>query len=294
MATLQDVMARMADLGTTPPNKTLTLQLYGKPGTGKTVLAVGLAQYIAQGKKVLYIDTREGWVSLQNHPAFMKNVIRIEMKSFEDFGLIVQGIQSRKIKDIGAVILDEGTTAADMLLSELQHEALGRPMSEIITDKPDWTLYRTIGDSLVQVITAFQQMHIHFILVAHEKTKEDSTGKVVTRPGYSDTVNDKIQRLLHVSAQLKTQIASVGPQGTVYERVIQSHPSVLVDAKSRIGGLPVTTNPAGFTQVIHDWIYDSSSGFAPEVTTVAGDPLPAEAAPKTPSNGDDEPTMGQM
>lgn len=292
MTTLTELMGRMADLGTTPPNKTLTLGLYGKPGTGKTVLAVGLAQYIAKGKKVLYIDTREGWVSLQNHPAFMKNVTRIQMNSFEDFGLLVQGIAKGQIKDIGAVVLDEGTTAADMLLSELQHEQLGRPMHEIITDKPDWTLYRTIGDSLTQVITAFQQLHVHFIIVSHEKTKEDSTGKAVTKPGYSDTINDKVQRLLHVSARLTNQI-NPGPQGQVIERVVQSHPSVLVDAKSRIGGLPLHTTPGGFTQVIHDWIFDASKSFAPEVQTLAADPLPAEAAPVRPVEGD-EPTMGEM
>lgn len=294
MANLSELMGRMADLDTTPPNKTLTMGIYGRPGTGKTVLAVGLAGYIAKGKKVLYIDSREGWVSLENHPKLMKNVTRIQMKTFEDFGLIVQGIVGGQIKDPGAVVLDEGTTAADMLLSELQHAALGKPMTEIITDKPDWTLYRTIGDSLVQVITAFQQLHVHFIIVSHEKQKDDSTGKSVSKPGYSDTINDKVQRLLHVSARLSTQIESVGPQGTVYARVIQSHPSVLVDAKSRIGGLPVTTNPAGFTKTIHDWIFDASKGFAPEVQTLANDPLPAEAAPKQSSNGDDEPVMGEM
>jgi hypothetical protein len=295
MANLQDLYNRMADLGTTPPNKTLTLGIYGKPGTGKTVLAVGLAKYIIPAdKRVLYIDTREGWVSLQNHPKFLPGVSRVEMTSFEDFGLMIQGMARGEIKDIGAVILDEGTTAADMLLNELQHNDLGRPMSEIITEKPDWTYYRTVGDSLVQVITAFQQLHIHFIIVSHEKTKDDSTGKSVTKPGYSDTINDKVQRLLHVSARLTTQIASVGPQGTVYERVVQSHPSVLVDAKSRIGNLPVTTDPGSFTQVIHDWIFDSSRGFAPEAQTVAADPLPAEAAPPTPRAPDSEPTMGEM
>lgn len=295
MATLDELMGRMADLGTTPPNKTLTLGLYGKPGTGKTVLATGLASYIAAGKKVLYIDTREGWVSLQNHPSMMNNVTRIQMKTFEDFGLIVQAIARGQLKDIGAVILDEGTTAADMLLSEQQHIMLGKPAEEIITEKPDWTIYRTIGDSLVQVITAFQQLHVHFILIAHEKTKEDPiSGAQVAKPGYSDTINDKVSRLLHVNARLTTQIASVGPQGTIYDRIIQSHPSVRVDAKSRIGNLPVTTTPKDFTQVIHDWIFDVSRGFAPEAQALATDRISPEVQARTDNGDSDGPTMGTM
>lgn len=289
---LNAILARMADLGSTHVDKTLTVQIYGKPGVGKTVLAIGLAKYVASGKRVIYIDTREGWVSLDNHPALKAGVVRLQLKDFGDFGGVAQMISNGTLSDVGAVVIDEVTTASDMLLDELFRKETGQTdPSEIAMGKPDWSLYRPVGDALVRVITLFQQLKVHLIMVSHEREVKDHRDVLIVRPGLNPSANDRVQRLLHVSARL-TSVA--GAEGRV-TRELQSHPTFLVDAKSRIGGLPVKTDAATFVQVIHDWVTSTNATLVAEAAPIDADPLPSEngIGPAGEHVGE-EPVMGEM
>ena len=65
-----------------------------------------------------------------------------------------------------------------------------------------------------------------------------------------------------------------------------------LDAKSRIGGLPLSSSPGEFVQVITDWLNDTTSGVVAEAKELAPDELPDEGVPVSEEYiEDDEPAF---
>lgn len=279
MSKLDDILERMTDLGTERVDKHLIAQVYGKPGVGKTVLAVGLAKYISGDQRVLYIDTKEGWVSLDNHDGLKDGVTRYQLDSFLDLPQIAEAIRTGALPNIGTVVIDELSTAAEVRLEEIVRSTLGlRPSQQVPADF-DAKLYAPMGADLVRVLNAFHATGVHLIVTAHEREIVDHRKVKVTKPDYSPKAGAGIQRLFHLSAHVTNEVTGKSDAAT-FERLVQSHPSGLVDAKSRIGGLPVKTDTATFVQVVHDWLYDETATLTPEdYSLTAEDVLPTEGIP---------------
>lgn len=281
-AKLQGLLAKMANLGTDTVAKRATVQVYGAVGTGKTVLAVSLAQALAGDGTIVYVDSRSNYESIGNHPGLEQGVIRMPAESWADVsgiaGLIAD--KSKPLGDVTVVVLDEMSTLCEMLLDELYRADVGARPGMIPVDAVEGKLYKPMGDATFRVLSDLQRLGVHVILVAHERFDKDHRGVTLTGPSYSPQNSKGIARLLTVSAHLTTEIVNKADKSgqAVYARIVQSHPSALVSAKSRIGQLPFKTDPEEW--INHIWAYiNGSSQPVDENRPLVEDDLPTDGVP---------------
>lgn len=290
---LAALKARMTDLGSERVEKTLMAMLYGKPGVGKTVLSVGLAKYIADGKPVLYIDTKEGWVSLENHPDLMEGVLRLQYEDFSDHALVVEAIKKGEFGEIGAIVVDEFSTSTEGLLDALYRNDVSAAPGELPTEEVNAKLYKPLGDASRRAVEMYQSLRgVHVILVAHETTYSDHRKVIVTRPGFTPKNYAGLAKIMHVIGHVTAEVQGDG-KNTRYVRRVQAHPSRLIDAKTRIGGLPLIGETAEFVQGVYDWLHDEETPLLEhDAVEMAEDDLPTEGVPLTDDAvDDDEPVL---
>jgi len=222
----------------------------------------------------------------------VEDVVRVQYSAFADFAVLANAIAKGEngMDVVGAVVIDEYSTAAEMLLDALYRDDIGANADEIPTGVLDPRLYMPMGDACRKALEMFQNLSgVHVIVIAHEREVVDHRKMKVIKPGFSPKNGDGLQKAMHVTAHLTTEIKGLG-KNTTYERKVQSHPSALVDAKSRIGGLPLMTSPTEFVEIVTDWLSNDSVGVVTETKTLASDELPDEGVPVS-EEYDDEPAF---
>lgn len=229
--------------------------LYGVSGVGKTVEAMELAQKCTPpDKRILYIDTGEGWVSLLNHPHLMARTKRMVYKGYSQIETLVNAIEANVpgYDDYGTIIFDEFSTTAKQYL----HVVLDANEVNSLTEAPEfkhWGILSRAVERTVWKLLLLKESH-NLILCAHERTKEDKATKIKSiAPSFMDSIEGTVKENVHIVARMTAEVSN--REGTpLYIRKVQVHPTKLVTAKSRVGGLDILVSPEAFNKRIDEWL----------------------------------------
>ena len=228
--------------------------LYGVSGVGKTVEAQELAQLTTPpDKRILYIDTGEGWVSLKNHPQLMRRTRRMTYQGLAQIELLVDAIKANlpEFDDYGTLIFDEFSTSAKQFL----HLVLDANEVKMMTEAPEFKhwgiLSRNIERTLWKLLELKETHNI--ILIAHERTAKNKQGIEQLAPSFMDSISGSVKENMHIVARMTAEVTNKegAPQ---YVRKLQVHPTKLVVAKSRIGGLDIQVPPEVFNKRLAQWL----------------------------------------
>lgn len=233
--------------------------LYGVSGVGKTVEAQELAQMTTPPeKRILYVDTGEGWVSLKNHPQLMRRTQRMTYKNLAQIEFLVEMIKAgvTDFDDYGTIIFDEFSTSAKQFL----HLVLDANEVKQMTEAPEFKhwgiLSRNIERTLWKLLE-LKETH-NLIFIAHERVAKNKQGIEQQAPSFMDSISGSVKENMHVVGRMTAEVTNRegAPQ---YVRKLQVHPTKLVVAKSRIGGLDIQVSPDTFNKRVKLWLDQGGS-----------------------------------
>lgn len=301
-----NVLSRMVDPQLQEVDTTLACMLYGPVGGGKTTLAVGLAQQLwtSDDSRTAYVDSRQNWTSLKNIKApdgsmpLLTNLTRLPYTGYGDIIALANGIKknTKGFENIEVVILDEADAMSEQVLDTLVRERLSTPDDDIPDENPDWTDYRPMGALIEKAVLALLDAGVHVILVAHDQQKPDHRKVVMTVPSFSPKLNEKLQRIMHVTGHVTAEIKGSNNAPT-YARQVQSMPTALVVAKTRAGGLnkAVKLSFKDFTEIVADWVFEGGveeANIEADVESLTGvDELPTDGIPVSDDYDEDTPVF---
>lgn len=255
-ASTKTILSRMNDLETEDVPKKLFEILYGPPGGGKTTLAMWIAQLIKGKGRILYLDSSDGWVSLLNTPKLTQGVARYQIQSSTDLPVIANALKlnAAGFEDITVVILDEGSSVADDILMRKLRERLDIGPDESPETGPTWDDYNPAQVVFTDIMRKFHALDQHVIVLAHTKDKTNNKGELLFtgagfRPGVMSDINKWVHHIGYVAARSKKVDGEAQ-----YERWVQSHPTTLLMAKTRIGGLGLRDDFATVAKTVSGWI----------------------------------------
>lgn len=284
MAKIDSLLAKMTDMDSQSIRTDFLGMLYGPSGTGKTTLAMLLAQKLKGDGKILYLDSSDGWVSLRNIPALMKDTSRFGIESSAELPALANALLGRQkgYEDFSVVVIDEISSIANEVLEAVVREATGTPADQELPEI-EGRHYLPMTRIMSSIVGQFHKVpNLHVILVAHDREKVDHRKVTVITPSFSPLLLKELQRRMHVTAYVTAEAKNVAGELT-YVREVQSQPTKLVEAKSRIGGMPVKTDFGTWTDIIVGWAHSDEmqtdlNSPEPKVEVV-DDSLPSEDIP---------------
>jgi energy-coupling factor transporter ATP-binding protein EcfA2 len=292
------LLARMADMEKQDIDRHMKALIYGPSGAGKSTLAMWLAQELrSENGRIAYIDSAEGWVSLDNTPVLKSHTTRLPFTEYGELPALAEAIK-RKVKgfaEIEVVVVDELDPIADDVLVQVVRERHGTPAGQQLPEI-EGKDYRPMGDLIRIAINAFEKAGVHLILVAHDNKRKDHRNVEITEPGITPKLKKTIMGLMHVVGYAQAEIkgSQTAPE---YSRTVQSLPTSLVEAKTRVGALrtKVKMSHEEFISALSEWVSPTGEMAedlaAPEVDEdLQEDELPTDGIPvaDNPAADDDD------
>lgn len=255
-------LARLTQLMTPVSSKAASFRgmLYGPSGAGKSTLGAMVMRTICPPDRgILYVDTSEGYVSIRNIAGLADNIQCIPFTTIEDLRVIGQAIREKAgvFAYVSGIVLDEASSMAQLDLDRVFEARKARDPQKTTGSVPEWEDYNS---ALVRFRTMLAELTavpgLNVLLIAHVKEKKDSRGVPTNSyPAFSPTTAAKIKEPLHLVGYLTAGVGPVNADGSPsYTRQVQVHPTLRVDAKTRIP-VGTTTVPAdSLPVIIQEWL----------------------------------------
>jgi hypothetical protein len=178
--------------------------MYADPGVGKTVIIAELAQALAPTGKILFVDSMEGFVTLEEpkYKALRRGVIRIRVDDPKNLVPLAAGLQEneRRLKAVEVVILDEFSSWVKRIAEAYVRDLHNTPDDEMMPtiEGHDWG---PIGALAGSILTQFIASGRHVLIVAHSRLRggdDDAGGKGGKfTPNFTPLLGLDIQGMVH-------------------------------------------------------------------------------------------------
>lgn len=233
--TSSDVFKRISTMESQIVDKDFIGLTYGNSGVGKTTLTMAIAQELREGGRILFVDSSDGFVTLEDFPFLMEDTDRIRVDDYRDLPVLGDALLERKkgYEEYTVVVLDEVSSWFLDMLHAFVREAEGlmpsAPLPEIVGKH-----YGPPSHALLDIVNKFHKTEgLHLLMVSHEQTR-GREGAETAGPSLPPMFLRQINQRMHLVARVEGVIRADG-----YVRSVQTQPSRRVVAKSRISLLDV-------------------------------------------------------
>lgn len=258
----KELLEGMSDLDTEKP--AFKGAVYGDMGTGKTVHALKMAQAFTPPEKfILYVDTKENWSSLLNHPELRRRVKKLAFINWEQLMVMARAFRAGQEpfkSRFGAVVIDEYNSAIQHDLSwivrarskqnEIDNAGFKDPFQPT---QPDYLASQIRSNDLIDLLVKTPELNV--FLTSHEKLDEST---MTTRPDMKPGAATDFQKALHsVYRSSIDEVKLPDGKGTKLVHKLQLQPVKRVAAKNRIGGLGVYATTEMVIEAYNKWGLDN-------------------------------------
>lgn len=231
----RELLSRISPVDEHPgPAKML---IYGPKGAGKSV-------FCARAKDCIVMDTENGRRALLNHPELRKTPV-LRVASFNDMDEIAWAFREGDLQryvlekygqlSVRTFVIDTLDVLADKAASALLDRAVAKNPARdpFLVSEAEYKIRNELFKRLTQ---GWADLGVNLIFTAHRMDNKDHNGRMFYGPALSGTMAGSMGGFVDLQGYLT---ADETDQEGVYVRHLQVHPTRTVDAKTRIGNLPV-------------------------------------------------------